>query len=143
MKPKTPISQSLPGIVFVGVVDCLKLQPNLREMAAAGITVAAHTSVATVPFTDASVEASTEFHHGSPVETTSLKFKTTAIIFIELQLGFVVTDVTGQSWLIGAAEPPYPQCSLTRKSGMPGGDPAVWEIEVKAVGQRSLLPCVF
>lgn len=139
----TPITQSLPGITFVGVVDCLKLQPNLREMSAAGLTVAAHTSVEAVPHTEATVEAVTEFRHGSPVQTTTLKFKTTAMPDIELQLGFVVTDVSGQSFLIGAAEPPYPQCSLTRKSGTPGGDPAVWEIEVKAVGQRSLLPCVY
>ncbi len=45
--------------------------------------------------------------------------------------------------LIGAAEPPYPMVSLTRKTGTPGGSPAAWEIEVKAVGRRVLLPCVF
>lgn len=139
----TSITQSLPGIVFVGVVDCLKLQPHLREMTAAGLTVAAHTSVKAVPFTDATCECVTEYSHGAPVQTATLKFRTTSIPDIDVQLGFVITDISGQSYLIGTAEPPYPKVSLTRKTGTPGGDPAVWEIEVKAVGQRSLLPCVY
>lgn len=138
-----PVIQSLPGIVFVGAVDCHKLQPDLREMAAAGLTVGAHTSVDAVTFTDATCECVTEYSHGAPIQTATLKFKTTSILDIEVQLGFVISTVTGESFLIGAAEPPYPKVSLTRKTGTPGGDPAVWEIEAKAVGQRSLLPCVY
>ena len=134
---------SLPGIRFVGVVDCEKLQPNLREMAMAGLTVAAHTDVEAVPFVNATAEAVSECSHGAPVETATLKFRTSKFLRIDIQMGFVITDVSGRSWLIGAAGPPFPKVSLTRKTGLPGGDPAVWEIEVKAVGQRSLLPCVF
>ena len=142
---KSPIAplQSLPGVRFVGIVDCLKLQPGLREAAAAGLTVGAHTSVEAVPFVNATVESVTEYSHGAPIETATLKFRTSKFLPIDLQLGFVVEDVRGNSWLIGAAEPPYPKVSLTRKTGLPGGDPAAWEIEVKAVGQRSLLPCVY
>lgn len=142
---KSPITpwQSLPGIRFVGIVDCLKLQPGLREGAAAGLTVGAHTSVEAVPFVNATVESVTEYSHGAPIETATLKFRTSKFLPIDIQLGFVVEDVCGNSWLIGAAEPPYPKVSLTRKTGLPGGDPAAWEIEVKAIGQRALLPCVY
>lgn len=142
---KSPLvpSLSLPGIRFIGVVDCEKLQPDLREASLAGLTVAAHTAVEEVPFVNATVEVVGECSHGAPMETATLKFRTSDFLRIEIQLGFVVTDITGQSWLIGAAEPPFPKVSLTRKTGLPGGDPAVWEVEVKAVGQRALLPCVF
>lgn len=140
--PKTPV-QTLPGIRFVGALDCEKLQPDLREMAQARLTVAAHTAIEELPFANATVESVTEYSHGAPIETATLKFRTSQVLRIDIQLGFVVTDVYGNSWLIGAAEPPYPKVSLTRKTGLPGGDPAVWEIEVKAVGQRALLPCVY
>ena len=142
---KSPLvpTLSLPGIRFIGVVDCEKLQPGQREASLAGLIVAAHTAVEEVPFVNATVEAVGECSRGAPVETATLKFRTSKFLRIEIQLGFVVTDITGQSWLIGAAEPPFPKVSLTRKTGLPGGDPAVWEIEVKAVGQRALLPCVF
>lgn len=142
---KSPLvpTLSLPGIRFIGVVDCEKLQPGLREASLAGLIVAAHTAVEEVPFVNATVEAVGECSRGAPVETATLKFRTSKFLRIDIQLGFVVTDITGKSWLIGAAEPPFPKVSLTRKTGLPGGDPAVWEIEVKAVGQRALLPCVF
>ena len=118
------MTQHLPGIVFIGVVDCAKLQPNL-------------------PFDNASCECASEPSHGVPIETATLKFRTTSLLDTDIQLGFVITAVNGGSFLIGAAEPPYPMVSLTRKTGTPGGSPAAWEIEVKAVGRRVLLPCVF
>lgn len=138
------IEQSLPGIVKVGWLDCEKLQPNLRDLAAAGVPVAAHTAVTLVPLAaDATCELASEMQKGAVVQTATLKFRTSQYIPVEVQLGFVVTDVQGESWLIGAAEPPFPQVKLTRKSRTPSGDPAVWDIEVKAVGQRALLPCVY
>lgn len=140
---KPQLAQSLPGIVFIGVVDCAKLQPNLREMSAAGLVVAAHTSITAVPFDNASCECASEPSHGEPIETATLKFRTTSLLDTDIQMGFVITSVNGDSFLIGAAEPPYPMVSFTRKTGTPGGSPAAWEIEVKAVGRRTLLPCVF
>ena len=114
--------QSLPGIRFVGIVDCYKLQPGLREAAMAGLTVAAHTSVEAVPFVNATVESVTEFSHGTPMETATLKFRTSLFLPIDIQLGFVVTDVCGNSWLIGAAEPPYPKDRASRRRPRRVGD---------------------
>lgn len=139
-----PLFQSLPGITAVGWVDCEKLQPNLRDMAVAGLAVAAHTAVNLLPLcADASCEVVSERSRRAVIQTATLKFRTPQMLPEDVQLGFVVTDVQDRSWLIGAAEPPFPQVKLTRKLGTPSGDPAIWEIEAKAVGERSLIPCFY
>lgn len=56
--------------------------------------------------------------------------------------GFVVTDVNGNSFLIGSLETPRPVVECERRVGIPSGDAAGYEYEIKHVAIRSMVPCV-
>ena len=141
MKPTT---QLLPGIIFVGAIDCSLLQPSLQLQAIAGMDVAVQTAVLPLAIAkDATASCLTEKENGNTRQTASLKFRTTDPLPLHWRLGFVVTDVTGQSYLVGSRERPYPQVKATRQFGTPGGDPNCWEVEVTHLAMRTLIPCVY
>ena len=141
MKPTT---QRLPGITFIGCIDCTKLQPSLQLQAIAGMPVAVQTAVQPLAVAkDANASCLTEKENGNIRQTASLKFRTSDSLPIHTRLGFVVTDIAGQSYLIGSLEKPYPQVKITINFGTPSGDPNCLEVEVTHLAMRTLIPCVY
>lgn len=139
-----PLVQSLPGIVFIGSVDCTKLMPYVREFFAADMPVPVLTEITAITVCDgATAEVVSERFKGALVQTATLKFRTPQYLDVDAQLGFVVTFANGRSALVGAAEQPFPSVKMTRRSGTPSGEAAVWEVEVKFTGERSLVECIF
>lgn len=67
---------------------------------------------------------------------------TAEVLPLHDQIGFVVTDQNGKSYLIGAKEEPFPVVTLTIDFGIPEGDPAcnIYDIEHSAL--KSLVECI-
>lgn len=74
--------------------------------------------------------------------TATLKFSAPEFRSPLARLSFVVEDASGNTYLIGQAEPPLPQVKVEQICGAPGGDAAGFSYEVTHVSIRSLVPCI-
>lgn len=135
---------TLPGIREIYSVDCEKLQPNIRQIAASGNFVAVQTTAHRIRLNDSpSLSVSSENKSGSTSQSVTLKFSTPDKPQFDSQLGFIAVDQAGNRYLIGAGEPPYPQIKITRSSGTLSSEPATWTIEARLIGTIALIPCIF
>ncbi len=74
-------------------------------------------------------------------DTATLKFLTSDELPNGIPLGFIVTDINDNSFLIGSREAPHPIIECEHRTGSPNGDAAGYLCEVKHVAIRSLIPC--
>lgn len=136
-------TQILPGIKAIGWVDCRHLPRRVDLSAICGMTVAVLTDIHPIPFFD---EPTCECQHKKDgagyQDTATLKFLTGKELPRSATLGFVVTDVNGNTFLIGSLEAPRPQVECSRLTGSPSGDAAGFEYEVKHVSIKTMVPCV-
>lgn len=136
--------QSLPGIKSIGFVETEKLSPNVMLKGICEIPVAVYADVTDVTFVSApTCVLGDEYDKHGRLQTVTLNFATNDYIPMYKRLAFIVTDVNGQSYLIGAKEPPFPVMKLSINFGTPGGDSSTNLVEVKHVAIKSLLKCSF
>lgn len=139
---KTSI-QTLPGIKAIGWIDCRQLQQRVDLAAICGMQVVVLTEIHPIAFFDKpTCECSTKKEGGSYQDTATLRFLTDSRIPDNGALGFVVTDVSDKSYLIGSRERPLPVVESTRKLGLPSGEAAGFAYEVRHVALRSMIPCI-
>ena len=137
------ITQSLPGIKFIGYVDTDKLHREMMNKSLAGLPVGIFTDINPIGFAGVpTCEAVSTYNNNGRIEQTTLRFKTTDDLPTSRHIAFVVTDCNNQSYIIGQREKPRPIVNITRNTGTPDGDPAVCSVEVTLYAQRSLIPCV-
>ena len=136
-------TQILPGIKAIGWVDCRHLPRRVDLSAICGMTVAVLTDIHPIPFFDEpTCECQTKKDGAGYQDTATLKFLTSEKLPRSATLGFVVTDVNGQSYLIGSLEAPQPQVECNQQTGIPSGDAAGYAYEIKHVSIKSMVPCV-
>jgi hypothetical protein len=137
------IIQLLPGIKFIGFVNCDKLQPDIAMRGICGMDVPILTEINAINFVGSpTCECTSEKVNGNRSDTATLKFTATEQLPINAHLGFVVTDSNGNSYVIGCREVPYPKVKLTSNLGKPDGDAAGYSYEVTHVQIKSLIPCI-
>ena len=138
-----PKTQILPGVKSIGWIDCTKLQPHVDLHGICETVIPILTAINVVEFFGkAECDCKTEKQSANRVSTASLTFDCPSLLPIHLHLGFVVTDVNGQTWLIGQAEPPYPKIKVTHYVGYPDGEEAGFEYEVTHTSLCSLIECI-
>lgn len=131
--------QSLPGIKFIGYLPCSLLPPNILQKALAGVPVAIYSPPTPVEhYGNAKCVAEQEYDHGSYLENTTLTFTTTDEIPNCKPVAFVVTDVNGQSYVIGHREAPCPVVEISSKKGV---EESIYEVKVSFSAQKSLISC--
>ena len=136
-------TQILTGIKAIGWLDCRALPKRVDLSAISGMPVAILTDIHPIPFFDEpTCECKTKKDGAGYEDTATLKFLTSQKLPRSASLGFVVTDVNGQSYLIGSLEAPQPQVECNQQTGIPSGDAAGYEYEIKHVSIRSMVPCV-
>ena len=136
-------TQVLPGITFIGWLDSRKLPDHVALSGICGMAVAVLTDIHKVPFfDDPQCECTTKKDGAGYQDTATLKFLSDLQIPNNGFLAFVVTDVTGKSFLIGSKEPPLVIVEKTRQAGTPSGDPAGFSYEISHVSIKSMVPCV-
>lgn len=135
-------NQSLPGIKYIGFVETEKLSPNVMLKGICGAPVGVYVDVTPVAFVgmpDCTI--GDEYDSHGRLQAVELKFATNEFVPTTTPVAFVVTDVNGQSYLIGAQEPPHPVVKLTVNFGSPKGESSVNTYEVKYVAIKALLQC--
>ena len=132
--------QSLPGILSVAYVPSEMIQRHSDLKCLATIPVQVFTIPIQVPLKGpATCETVSRYDNNGRIETTTLRFRTLDALPTTHPLGFIVTDVNRQRFLIGLNEPPYPVIKSTQTTGTPGGDPAVIAYEVTFTALKSLI----
>ena len=135
--------QILPGIKAIGWVDCRRLPANVALSAICGMQVVILTDIHPIAFFDEpTCECKTKKDGSGYEDTATLKFLTDKKLPSGPTLGLVVTDVNGKSYLIGSLESPHPTIECGRKTGIPSGDAAGYEYEIRHVAIKSMVPCV-
>jgi hypothetical protein len=135
-------SQILPGISAIYHLDCRNLIENIALRGICEMPVPVLTALNEVEiFDEAECSCKTQRDGASHQDTVSLKFLSNVLLPIHQALGFVVIDVNGKSYLIGAKEPPYPVVEVENRCGLPDGDGAGFYYEVKHIAIKSLIQC--
>lgn len=139
-------TQLLPGIKFIGYFDLDRQAPEPRFDLAGlcGMRVVILTDVIPIDFFDnPECLKVTEKDNGQNSDKVTLKFHSHELIEIHKHLGFVVADVSGNSYVIGCQAPPFPQIKPELNCGAPDGDGAGFYYEVTHVALSSLVPCSY
>lgn len=142
-RPMKTSIQILPGIKTVGWIDCRHLPRRVDLSAICGMPVAILTDIHPIPFFDEpTCECKTKKDGAGYEDTATLKFLTDRKLPRSASLGFVVTDVNGNSYLLGSLEEPHPLVEYERRTGLPSGDAAGFLYEIKHVSIKSMVPCI-
>ena len=135
-------NHSLPGIAQIGYVECEKLQPNIVLKHSSGTPVGIFAEITDIGFFgQPTCEAVEEYDSNGRRVVTSLKFVTNDNIPTYKHLAFVITDVSGTSYIIGSRERPYPVIKSYTSSGSPSGESKANSYEVRWTAIASPIPC--
>lgn len=135
-------TQSLPGIKFIGHVPSVNLQREIMYKHLAGIPVGVFTDITPIAFCGVpTCGAESIYNNNGRIEQVTLRFKTLDALPLQRHVAYIVTDCNGQSYIIGQREKPRPIVKVTRDTGTPNGDPAVWTVEITLYAQKALIPC--
>ena len=136
------ITQSLPGIKFIGYVLADNLQREMMNKHLANLPVGIFTDITPIAFCGVpTCEAVSTYNNNGRIEQTTLRFKTLDDLPTYRHMAYVVTDCNNQSYIIGQREKPRPIVKVTRDTGTPNGDPSVASVEITLYAQKSLIPC--
>lgn len=135
------MKQILPGIRLIQVVDCALLPPNVGLKSEAEIPVSVLADLADIPFVGfPSCEHEVEPDNNATSEKTTLEFTTTEQFpFSHGNYAFVVTCVSGESYLIGTREAPFPVIGVRKRFGSLSGDAAGYQVQITFVGLKTLI----
>ena len=138
------ITQSLPGIKFIGYAPSELLQREIMNKHLAGLPVGIFTDITPITFCGVpTCEAVSTYNNNGRIEQVTLRFKTLDELPTNRHVAYVVTDCNNQSYIIGQREKPRPIVKVTRDTGTPNGDPSVCSVEITLYAQKSLIPCTF
>lgn len=135
-------TQILPGVSAIGWVDCRHLPRRVDLMGICRQPFGIFTDITPIEFFDEpDCRCVTEKSGVGYSDTATLKFHCAELLPIHRPLGFVVTDIAGQSYLIGSLEHPHPTVKAELLCGDPDGDGAGYRYEIKHVSIKSMVPC--
>jgi len=133
--------QSLPGINAIGCLPCEVLPSHIEERELCGIPVQIQRNATAVPFVGVpTCITESDYDNNGRSEVTTLTFMTTEKVAARRRMAFVVHQNNGSVYLIGHLEQPFPTVKVSRHSGVPDSDRAVYTVEVKLIGRRTLVP---
>ena len=133
--------QSLPGIIAISDLECSALPKNIEMKSLAGIPVAIYESMTSVCFSgNPTCITESEYDNHAQSEKTTLSLQSVTVLPIRRQLSFIVTDVQGQSFIIGHHEAPFPTIKSTGSLGTPSEEKSGYTYEVTLIGRKTLVP---
>lgn len=132
-----------PGVKKIFVLNPLYLQKNILGAHLAMLPVTVLCDIDKIDFTgEAKFSVDSSGNVCGFSEKSSLEFSTTEKLDIPSPSAWVVSLVSGKSFLIGTAEPKYPIVKYTYSSGDRTGEAAIYRYTVSHIGQISAIPIV-
>ena len=132
----------LPGIKSIYYVPCTSLPSSLMLHALSSMPIALTTGLVPIPFAgDPTCECESANNNNGPSQSVTLTFQSLEVIPEDIPIAFALTDVNGQSYLIGTKEQPYPLITCRQSFGSPTGDAHSLAVEVAFTGPKALFPC--
>lgn len=130
--------QILPGIKAIGWVRCDNLIADIALRGIAGVL----TDINAVDFFgEPECACVTANDNGNRLDTATLKFASENELPLHSHIAFVVTDICGCSYIIGAKEAAYPVIKRTISFGDTSNDRACTEYEITHSAIKSLVRC--
>ncbi len=137
-------TQILPGIKFIGWIDCRYLQRRVDLTAICQKPIPVFTEVHAIDFFgEPDCRCQRKKEGAAYEENASLKFLTDTELPNDITIGFVVKDVNDNSFLIGSLEAPHPIVEFEHNTGIPSTQSGGFQYEVKHVALKTLIPCHF
>ena len=135
--------QILPGVKKLFWVECNRLPTRIDLHAVVDLPVALLADLNEITFfgRPECQRVTVKENNGWRQEAT-LKFRAGEDLPFYKNIAFVVTDVNGDSYIIGANEKPYPVLKSEYKTGSPSGDPAGFTYEISHNALRTLVKCI-
>ena len=131
----------MPGIVAVKWIHADELPPHIVDKFIAGLPVALDAAGNELELVEVgSAEGLETVEHNGLTGKATLEFKTLDDVPKEENIVWAAMDADGKWWLIGAREKPYPVVEATRRTGTPGGEPAVTSVKVTRSAKIALIP---
>lgn len=138
----TSETTSLPGIRNIYIVPVRLLQPAMEYKSIVGIPIGIFTTKKKVSFLGSpSCEAVSTPQNNGSYEKATLTFSLRVPIEITEHVAFIVEDVNGRTWCIGAKEPPYCLIAFRRYIGSPTSEASVLKYTVTRTSVRAMMSC--
>lgn len=132
---------SMPGIAEVWMMKAEDLQRGVIQSHIAGLEVTVLAPKQQLEsFSDAACEVETSWENNAQKEKATLQFSTSSIVKQRKDLAWLIKDVTGQWWLLGSKEQPWPAMTVARNLGSPGSERAVRTVKVTLESIVALMP---
>lgn len=134
--------QSLPGIKRIAYIATDLLPDDITLKAVAGVPVnITGTATEIDVIGEANCETDSEPDNNSQLEKVDLKFNTLDDLPTDSPLAFIVETVSGNKYVIGTKERPYPIIKISTSTGTTESNPSVRKVEVTYKTKRPLVPC--
>jgi len=134
---------SLPGIRSLAYVSANRLSNNLVMQALAQVPIAIYLPQTPIEFTgECTCIVETTNEYNGITEVATLTFLTQMELPSDQALAFVITDVMGNVFLLGAKEEPFPLVTSSKSFGLPDGEVSAHTVEVVHKSQKALIPCL-
>lgn len=131
----------LPGICHIYTLPCDDLPADLGERHLVGLPISIEEEITEIPFAgEPTCSSLKEPKNNGHVCKTELKFVSTELIEENKHIAFIVTAPSGNSYLIGTYEKPYPQVRRTIVFGQPQ-DYSGFSYEVTLNSIVGVMPC--
>ena len=131
---------SVPGITYIGMIQCSSLAAHLESKSLAGMNASVSSGITEVEFIGVpECSVSTEYDNNGYSSKVTLKFVSEMDIPLSFPLAFVIKDVSGQGFLIGKKEKCYPVIKKDRDTGTPASVKAAFSYQIEYVALVGLI----
>ena len=132
---------SLPGITAISYVSCDSLPADLiyQALTDCHVTIiASATEIALKSIPSCEIEESPD--NNTQIEKAKLSFTTLDTLPTSMPLAFLITTASGNHYILGTREKPYPTIKVTTNTSKPDSDAAVHRYEVSFTARKALIP---
>lgn len=131
---------NMPGVVDVRYLNPGDVPAQIMSSYVAGIPVSVFVDGTQMPLHGVgSCQAVEEHSNNGRVEKATLTFMTCEDVPPAGML-WMIQQASGDWFLIGRREPPYPTVKVQNSTGEPGGDPAIKTVTVEFQCFKALIP---
>ena len=134
--------QSFPGIKRIAYIATDLLPDDITLKAVAGVPVnITGTATEIDVIGEANCETDSEPDNNSQLEKVDLKFNILDIIPTDSPLAFIVETVSGNKYVIGAKERPYPIIKISTSTGTTVSIQSVKQMQITFFAKKAIINC--